>query len=66
MNIIETYCHGKGANEDFLAVTKDFVLVVDGATDKAGHVVEGMKGRRFVARAVAELHETGGMTPASA
>jgi hypothetical protein len=64
MNVIETYCHGKGeqgANEDFLVVTKDFVLVVDGATDKTGHLVEGMKGGRFVAKAVADLHETVGI-----
>ncbi|MCZ7862390.1 hypothetical protein O9X98_13535 [Agrobacterium salinitolerans] len=66
MDVIETYCHGKGeqcANEDILVVTKDFVLVVDGATDKTGHVVEGMKGGRLVARAVAELHETGSIAP---
>jgi hypothetical protein len=59
MKIIETYCHGKGhqeANEDFLVITKDFVLVVDGATDKTGYVVEGMKGGRFVAKTVADLH----------
>ncbi|TLX16407.1 hypothetical protein [Rhizobium sp. MHM7A] len=61
MKIIERYCHGKGnqeANEDFLITTDHFVLVVDGATDKTGYVVEGMKGGRFVAKAVAELHQS--------
>lgn len=62
MQIIETYCHGKGnpeANEDILVTTDDFVVVVDGATDKTGHVVEAMKGGRFVAMAVADLHRSG-------
>ncbi|MCS4089792.1 hypothetical protein [Rhizobium sp. BK176] len=62
MQIIESHCHGKGdqdANEDVLVVTESFVLVVDGATDKTGHVVEGMKGGRFVAMVVADLHRSG-------
>lgn len=62
VQIIETYCQGKGnaeANEDILVTTDDFVLVVDGATDKTGHVVEGMKGGRFVAMAVGDLHRSG-------
>jgi hypothetical protein len=61
MKINERYCHGKAsqeANEDFLVTTDNFVLIVDGATDKTGHVVEGMKGGRFVAKAVAELHQS--------
>lgn len=66
MKIIERYCHGKGdqeANEDFLVVTEHFVLVVDGATDKTGYMVEGMKGGRFVANVVAELHQSGELAP---
>jgi len=66
MKINEKYCHGKGdqeANEDFLVTTDHFVLVVDGATDKTGYVVEGMKGGRFVAKAVAELHQSGELPP---
>jgi glycerophosphoryl diester phosphodiesterase len=66
MRIIETYCRGKGnpdANEDILVTTDDFVLVVDGATDKTGHIVEGMKGGRFVAIAVADLHRSGDLPP---
>jgi hypothetical protein len=39
------------------------VLVVDGATDKTGYVVEGMKGGRFVAKAVVDLHQSGELPP---
>lgn len=66
MEVFERYCHGKGIqdnNEDFLIVTDYFVLVVDGATDKTGHVVEGMKGGRFVAKAVADIHQSGQLPP---
>ncbi len=66
MKVFERYCHGKGnqdANEDFLIITDHFLLVVDGATDKTGHVVEGMKGGRFVAKAVAELHQSAELPP---
>jgi hypothetical protein len=68
MNIIESFCRGKNGpetNEDFLTVTPDFVLVVDGATDKSGHVVEGMKGGRFVAKAIAQFHENQSIDPAA-
>ena len=66
MEVSERYCHGKGsqdANEDFLVVTDHFILVVDGATDKTGYIVEGMKGGKFVAKAVAALHQSPELPP---
>ncbi len=62
VRVLERYSLGKLApelNEDIYVITPDFVGVIDGATDKTGHVVEGMKGGRFVALAIANLHERG-------
>lgn len=60
MQILQTYREGKVSTElceDFLSINRDFVTVVDGATDKTGHRVDGQTGGRFIASAIAELME---------
>ena len=67
MQILQTYLAGKVSPElceDFLSVNDDFVTVVDGATDKTGHRIEGQTGGRFIAAAIAALMEDRSAVPA--
>lgn len=57
MDIVESYCEAKLSSdliEDFMVADQDFISVVDGATDKTGHRVNGVFGGQFVARTIAE------------
>jgi hypothetical protein len=59
---MERYSRGKSLpelNEDIYVVTPHYVGVIDGATDKTGNLIEGMKGGQFVAKVIADLHESG-------
>lgn len=58
MRIIEQFLAGKTGDpllcEDFIAVQKDFIAVIDGATSRQGQTLGGCRFGRFAAETVAE------------
>jgi glycerophosphoryl diester phosphodiesterase len=57
MKVIETFTAGKTGdetlNEDKIALTPDFIAVIDGVTSKTAATIMGKKGGRFAAETVA-------------
>lgn len=62
MQIIEQFFAGKSTNEDLnedaIAVTDDFIALMDGATNRAGSTLEGKTLGRFAAETVADAVAT--------
>lgn len=58
MRVIEQFVQGKAGDsalcEDLIAVTPDFIVLLDGATTRTGGMVAGMTPGRFAAETVAQ------------
>jgi glycerophosphoryl diester phosphodiesterase len=58
MNIIEQFTQSKSGrddlNEDHIAITPDFIAVMDGVTSRAGATLAGMTTGRFAARVLGD------------